>query len=172
MGKRPRITKKTLDNNTLVDPMEYKKNKSTDKARQVVKIQEHLYYDLWFDQHYIGRSQLGDESGKRDGISPETIEDLIRKSLHHMVYYSARIKGFSFLNHDDTSSVRIVLQDSYSDINILNVAIEVHFLDGRTFEITVKTAMCVDDYRIQVGQFVIEFIDEHSSVLKKLGISA
>lgn len=50
---------------------------------------------------------------------------------------------------------------------MLNVVIEAHFLDISRCEITVKTAMCVDDFKMSTGQYFIEF-QEDGSVLKKL----
>lgn len=50
----------------------------------------------------------------------------------------------------------------------LNVTIEAHFKSLREYEITVKTAMCTDDFRISDNQYVIEILGDESSILKKL----
>jgi hypothetical protein len=49
---------------------------------------------------------------------------------------------------------------------MLNVVIETHFVNINTYEITVVTAQCVDDFRAQIGQFAIE-LQGDASILKK-----
>ena len=51
---------------------------------------------------------------------------------------------------------------------MLNVTIEAHYKSLREYEITVITAMCVNDFRIADNQCVIEILDEDSSVLRRM----
>ena len=48
----------------------------------------------------------------------------------------------------------------------LNVVIEAHFLDINRYEITVKTAMSTDDFKMSMGQYCIE-IQGDSSILRR-----
>lgn len=169
-GTRPRIIKMELEGNIVEDTLAFVKNKCTERARKIITLHEELKYELWYDQHYIiTRHQHGEDNGERRlGINPEQVEGLITKAINHMLYYSARVKGFSFLNHESESLVRIVLQDSTEgNTGTLNVVIEVHLLDSKTFEVTVKTALRKCDYRLESGQYAIEFFEGNSSLLKK-----
>jgi hypothetical protein len=167
-GNRPRIQKKVVENNLIEDKLEFKKNFSTQRARKIKTFQEELKVELWFDQHYIvTRHQHGEDSGeKRDGISPEEVEPLLKKSIVHLVCYGANVKGFNFLNHENKPPVRIVVKER-SIGETLNVVSEVHLVDLNLYEMTVKTAMRKDDFRIENGRFAIEFIGNNQSVLKK-----
>lgn len=51
---------------------------------------------------------------------------------------------------------------------MLNVVIEVHYKSLDEFEITVKTAMCSNDFRAADNQYVIEIFDYDSSILKRM----
>jgi len=88
----------------------------------------------------------------------------VRKSIRHLLFYSSVVAGFKFINYDSPQPpVRIVLQEELNGSK-LNVVIEAHFLNINSYEITVKTAMCVDDFRIVMGQYCIE-IQGDGSVL-------
>lgn len=164
MGKRPRLNQTEKIQNTIEDPLEYKANNCSPKARKSATITKELLYELWYDQHYIIRNQLGDDKGKRHGISPEKVDDLVNRLIPHMLYYSYKVKGFHFLNHQDNQKTRIIFKESSSE-ETLNVAIEIHFLTINSFEITIKTAMCVNDFRLSAGQYNINLLNNYSSVL-------
>jgi len=85
-----------------------------------------------------------------------------------MILYSNLVKGFSFLNRNlqhHERPLRIVLQEQTGP-GLLNVVIEAHYLDIGKYEITVKTAMCKDDYYLSDNQYAIE-LDGDGSILKK-----
>jgi len=152
----------------IEDPLEFKANKCSQRARKVNNHSQEWHYEVWIDQHYHYREQLGDEKGKREGIDPKTVEHLIRRSVKHMLHYSSCIKGFTFLNFNlppGDRPQRIVLQENQND-TLLNVVIETHHIDINIWEITVKTAMCKDDYELSDNQYAIQ-IDGDSSLLFK-----
>ncbi len=155
----------------IADPMEFKKNKSSDKAREVTKINERITVNLWFDKHYIDRHQLGDDNGKRDGIDYDTVKNLVLQSVKHLLVYSACLPNFIFLNHEGIGNreraIRIVCQQN-NELGMLNVTIEAHFKSLREYEITVITAMCIDDFRVGDNQCAIEIISDDSSILKRM----
>jgi hypothetical protein len=77
------------------------------------------------------------------------------------------VKGFSFLNPEPIigQPLRILLQRELND-SMLNVLIQAHYINRSQFEITVITAMCVDDFKLASGQYAVE-IQRDSSFLKK-----
>lgn len=166
--KRPRIQRKLVEKNLEEDELEFRPNKCTQRARKIISFEEYLTLELWYDQHYIiTRHQLGEDSGeKRDGISPTEVEPLIRKSIPHLICYSAKVKGFHFLNYENSPPLRIVLQDSTAGIT-LNVIVEIHYVAIRIYEITVKTAMRKNGFYIENGRHAVQFVDEALSILKK-----
>jgi hypothetical protein len=166
MGTRPRINK-TRGTSIVKDELVFVKNKSSDKARQIEIFEENIELDIWYDKHYLDRLQHGDDNGKREGIDSETVKRSIRNSLKHLLFYGARIKGYNFLNHENDLPLKILIQDSYSQEMTLNIALEIHFVNFNFYEITVKTAMCTNEFKIGVGQYVVELIDDNNSVLKK-----
>jgi hypothetical protein len=169
--KRKRIKYRQKIENIIEDPLELKANKSSAKAKRIFSETENLIIELWFDKHYLDRDQHGDELGKRDGIDNNTVENLVRRCLKHMITYSTLIKGFNFLNQNlqrHERPIRIVLQDQ-TDHGLLSVVIEAHYVELAKYEITVKTAMCKDDYYLSDNQYAIELIGD-GSVLKKCDV--
>ena len=151
----------------IVDEKAYTKNRCSDKARKINSIRPNVKFEVWFDQHYHIREQFGDNNGVRDGIDPQTVESLVLKGMKHLIAYSSILKSFTFINHGESTgrANRIVLQEETED-GLLNVVIEAHIIDIDTYEITVKTAMCTDNFIISDGQFVLNII-ENESVLKR-----
>ncbi|MBP6432002.1 MAG: hypothetical protein KA319_09555 [Ferruginibacter sp.] len=146
--------------------MEFKENKCSVKARKVFVEHHNISLDIWYDKHYLDRYQHGDENGKRDGIDPSIIGKLIRKSIHYLIVFSAAIKNFNFLNPTKTQNpIRIVLRDSNVP-EILNVAIEAHIISPTNYEITVKTAMLIENFKMATGQYMIDSQGDAISLLK------
>ncbi len=166
-ARRPRIP--FVDNRVkpIVDTLEFTSNLCSAKARSIAVFPHKIEIELWFDKHYHDRDQHGDENGKREDIDPKSVEDLVRASITHLMFYSSLIKGFNFLN--PTPSVgapnRVILKRESAD-SMLNVVIQAHYAEINKFQITVKTAMCVDDFRVGNGQYTVE-IFEGGSVLRK-----
>jgi len=91
MGKRPRIQKGVAGEIVQQDPMEFRKNRSSDHARPIFTNSESIEFDVWFDKHYFDRKMHGDHSGKRDGIDQETVQNLIVNAAKHLLYYSIKV---------------------------------------------------------------------------------
>lgn len=165
--QRKRITYEKKGVPAIEDELAFVENKCSKNARKIFAESQEIELELWFDKHYHDREQHGDNSGKRKGIDNDLVEDLVLRSFNHLLFYGAVIKGFTFLNHPGiaTGSVRVVLQEFINDTT-LNVVIEVHYVNIYKYEVTVKTAMAIDDFRITDGQYVVE-LQEDSSFLKK-----
>jgi hypothetical protein len=170
MSEREQRKKFPLNNQRLLpveEELAYTRNRCSKKARKINSIHHNLVFEIWFDQHYQIRLQFGDENGMRPGIDSIKVESLVLRSMKHLVAYSSLMKIFTFINHDlnGDRANRIVLQE-LTDEGKLNVVIEAHLIDLNTFEITVKTAMCIDTFNLYEGQFAIEIIN-NESILKK-----
>jgi hypothetical protein len=167
-GKRKRIPYKKGNLLPIEDEMVFIKNKCSERARKVNSIKPNLVFEVWFDQHYHIRHQIGDANGIREGIDPKKVELLILKSMKYLIAYSSFLKTFSFINHNLNGgrSNRIVLQQSTNE-GILNVVIEAHLVNVDNYEITVKTAMRIDSFMLSDGQFALEIFD-NESVLKRM----
>ena len=167
--KRKRIdfSAKMIGSEKVTDDLAYVKNKSTERARRSKEVTYTIKASIWHDHHYSIRSQHGDDNGPRNGIEPETVNDLINRSFDHLLFYGSRIETFKFVNHENEDNpVKIVLQQPHLDTK-LNVIIEVHFIDFNEYEITVKTAMCTDSFSIFEGQFILEMPEQYLSILKR-----
>jgi hypothetical protein len=166
--QRKRIPVQRGELKAIDDKIEFTSNKCSNNARKIHVEARHVNIHLWFDKHYHNRYQHGDEYGKRENIGPTEVENLVRKAVKHLIFYSCNIRGFKFINYkgQPEAPVRVLLQEQ-TEQSILNVVIEVHYLDIETFEITVKTAMCVDDFRASVGQYIIEFQKDISFLKRK-----
>ncbi len=164
---RKRIPYKSNMLQPVDDELTFSENKCSDHARKIFAGFENIRVELWFDKHYYDRHQHGDDNGKREGIDPQTVENLVRRSIKHLLLYGAANRGFKFINYEGANGqpVKIVLQEEF-DGSMLNVVIETHFVEINKYEITVKTAMCTDDFRIAMGQYVVELLGD-GSILKR-----
>jgi len=172
MAKRPRIGIPTASP-AITDTLEFTKNKCSESARKVISHFENIEVELWFDKHYYVRAQHGDDYGKREGIDIEVVKDLVRSSIKHLYYYSLRIDGFAFINFSDQAKrfFRVLLKENYSGDKTLNVVVEFHFVDFRKYEVTIKTAMREDDFKVSDGQYIIELIDKDTSNLSRKNVN-
>lgn len=167
--KRPRIKKDLKDIEVIVDPIEYKSNCASKNA-QIIHIYDELKVELWCDKHYHMRRTLGDDNGKREGIEVEDVQNLIIDSFKYLLDFYLKGVKFSFINYFDgndpnKTSLRTVCKKKI-DNNTLNVVTEIHYLDTSKFEITVITAMVVDDFKISDGQYVLT-ISDNQVVLRR-----
>lgn len=125
--------------------------------------------ELWIDKHYENRLLHGDENGKRDGISEEDVQQLIIKAFKYLLDIYLRFPRFKFINFFEKgkklTKERIVLKNVH-DSGTLNVVVEIHFLDTSKYEVTVITAMEVDDFKIADGQYAISIV-ENRVLLKR-----
>ena len=166
-AKRPRLGQ-IIKDELMFDGVAFMQNKSSQNARKSHTIENKLHFDMWMDKHYQIRYQHGDEFGKREGIDPDRVLALVEKSLKHLIIYSTHVRGFSFTKIDGSAidPQKTVLQEEIDGM-VLNVVIKAHLIDIHTFEITIITAMCVDDFRIFDGQYVIDIHGNTSTLLRK-----
>ncbi|MGB8190321.1 MAG: hypothetical protein WCF67_00320 [Chitinophagaceae bacterium] len=171
MSEREPRKRISIENHRLPaieDTMAYTRNRCSERARKIKSIKPNLIFDVWFDQHYHIRAQFGDDNGRREGIESEKVEALVLKAMKHLIAYSAVLKIFTFINHgiNNARANRIVLKEDTEE-GLLNVVIEAHIIDLDTYEVTVKTAMCTDEFPLGDGQFALHIFG-NESVLKKL----
>ncbi len=166
-GKRIALSR-TPATPAIIDEMGFTANKSSLNARKVFSVVESFKIEGWFDKHYHNRHQHGDDKGKREGIDPNIVQDLVRRSIKFLVQFSATVKGFKFINHLDSTEkgLRIVVREEYEE-SMLNLVLQSHYIDATNFEITVITAMKIDGFKIADGQYVVE-LQENGADLYKL----
>lgn len=132
-------------------------NQCSQLAKKIQLVVEKSTFEIWFDKHYHNRQLFGDDFGERTGIETSRVLDLVIRSLRHLLFYSATIRGFKMINYSaqPDPTIRVLLQEEVED-TILNVVIEAHTTVLNVYEITVKTAMCVENFRVALGQYIIE----------------
>lgn len=167
MGKRKRITNE-IRGVVVEDPLEYIPNRSSSNARKVHSNAESVEFEIWFDQHYYLRNQLGDEDGKREGIEPESVQSLIVKAAKHLLYYSIKVRDFSFVNFSiNGRSERVVLTLVDANNPNLNIIVEYHYLSINRYEVTLITALRKDAFHFSDGQYQVEIEEDDASTLYK-----
>ena len=171
--KRKRISSTNIVNSELVlmqqDDKAYVPNSSSDFAKKIKVYDETLNIEIWIDKHYQNRSYHGSDDGsKRNGIEYRNIEPLLIKSFKHLLYYSLKHKYFVFINHPPNKvyNIRLVLKQLVSPDLFLNAVVEYHFVDLKTIEVTIVTALLKDKFIFSEGQFGIEFEDDYSTLLQ------
>ncbi len=167
MGHRKRIDNKKAEAGVVVDPLEYIANLSTPLARHIESVVKRSEFKLWIDKHYKNRAQFGDEDGPREGIDQDCVISLVKESIHHLIYYSSQIIGFTFVTNEDSvdRAIRVVLQKEENGVK-LNVVIETHHHAVDDYEITVVTAKKINGFGLSDGQYAIELIDGGSELRK------
>ena len=165
---RKRIPYEKKDSQQPVEDLQaFVENKCSLRARKIRTINPHLGVNLWFDQHYQLRTQFGDDQGARIGIDAERVESLVNRSMLHLFTHGAILKSFSFINEGlGTRNERVVLQEETLD-GLLNVVVEIHLLEVGVFEVTVKTAMCSENFSMSDGQYALQLTGSES-ILKRM----
>lgn len=162
--KRRRIIRTIGD--VVHDEKEFKPNCASKNAKLIHEYKE-FEVELHIDKHYETRLIHGDDEGKREGIDEDLVKALIIKSFKYLVDIALRNPHFRFITYFDRSNPiagkRLVLRD-IKTTGILNVVIEVHYVDVSKFEVTAFTAMQVDDFKIADGQYVLSFSDKSGKV--------
>lgn len=162
---RKRIYKEKI---VVVDELAFIPNKASVNARQINSIKKSFEIHIWVDKHYHKRHHLGeDDGGKREGIDFAAVEELVNSSIEHLLFYSSLVKVFSFLNKEQITGQpnRMLLRKDMNDTK-LNVLIQAHYHEPKVLEVTVVTAMCVNDFRIGDGQYILDIYDDGSSLIK------
>ncbi len=162
-NKRPRINNKI----TIVDIEAYTENAGSKNTRKLIDVNYNIVTEIWIDKHYSIREQHGDNSGKREGISREVVEILVKKAFLHLKYYNLKHSNFKFINFPPSGvrNIRIVLKDEFKDEDTLNVVVEYHFIDLSLYEVTVFTAMCKNDFYLSDGQYALVFENNFSRLV-------
>lgn len=166
--RRRRISLQPKGNPAIFDELEFTSNKCSLNARRIgERIENTTVVDFWIDKHYHIRYHQGDEKGKREGIEPEKVENIVKESLKHLIVYAGSVKNFTFLNHNTKTgdrNLRVVCQKVF-DGNKTNVTIEAHIISLNEFEITIVTALQKNEYFPSDGQYVIELLGGGNSCL-------
>lgn len=166
--KRKRIDYSTKVGEVVVDVEAFVKNKSSERAKKITTASEQIEIDIYFDKHYFDREQHGDNEGKRDGIENETVQSLLIEAAKHLFYYSIRNRIFSFVNFDlGTRPERIVLTKEIDGELPLNIVAEYHYLSLNKYEVTLKTAMKIDNFRLSDAQFQLIIHSDDTSTLNR-----
>lgn len=168
MGKKQRIGK-IVKATSDVKP-DFEPNCASDNAKLLHKYTE-FEVELWIDKHYQNRLLHGDDNGKREGISEEDVKELIIRAFKYLLDIYLRFPRFKFINFFEQGKTptkeRLVLKNVHS-IGTLNVVVEIHFLDTSKYEVTVITAMEVDDFKIADSQYVISLVQNRVLLKRKV----
>lgn len=164
MFNRPR--KKLNDTSNFNS--DFKPNCASDNAKFLHKYTE-FEVELWIDKHYQNRLVHGDDNGKREGINELSVKELIIIAFKYLLDIYLRFPKFKFINFFEqgktSTKERLVLKKVH-DNGTLNVVVEIHYLDTSKYEVTVITAMEIDNFKIADGQYLISFV-ENRVVLKR-----
>ena len=119
---------------------------------------------MWIDKH----CHEWQKGGGREGIGIDVVQDLVVKSFKYLTNMFLKNPNFQYIKYfkDALHDPRIVLQEENAEGVMLNVVVEIHHIDMSKFEITVKTAMAVNDFRISDGQRLL-LITHGRAVLRK-----
>lgn len=141
-----------MDLGSMPEDGEFVGNKCALRSKKVVVIDHNLTIEVWFNRHYYERYYFGDERGKREGIEPEVVESLVTRLLPHLFWYSTIVSGFNFVNYEGGAKHinRVVLKEVMNGTKF-NVVVEVHFLSLNQFEVSVVTAMTIDNFKMFSG---------------------
>jgi len=147
----------------------FKKNTASKNAKLI-----HTYSDfkieLWIDKHYEKRRIYGDDNGARSGIEEDTVVELLKKSFRHLIDIYLKFPKFKFINYPENQNnhnkQRLVLRKITHET--LNVVVEIHYLSASRYEITVITAMQVDEFKIADGQYVFTLSKTGVSLKRKI----
>lgn len=165
--KRKRIIKN--QDLEILDSEAYGDNICSLNAKFITNYHLTFKTNLFKDKHYNVRKDFGEDDGTpRHGIDEECVCRLIEKTLLHVLHYSMRY-GFiiNYPPFNPRTSSRIVLQDKITDEkDFLNVAVEYHFENLNSFEVTIWTAMAIENFRYRDPQYIVE-LHVDKTVLKQ-----
>lgn len=147
----------------------YKSNICSKNATIICHVNHTINSSVWSDKHYIKRLEDGDENGIREGIEIYDVRLLVEETFNHIVCYGLKYdKIVNFPPFVFNKSSRIVLKRFLDGGEVLNVAVEYHFFDVNTYEITIWTAMKVNDFFIRDGQYVVELHHDKTKLLRSV----
>lgn len=166
--KRKRISEAKYKGEIIIDVEAWLENCSSKRVRHHTTFTDNFQIEFWYDKHYWDRLYLGDENGDRIGIEFEFVEPLVIKSFKYLIYYSLKHKDLLFVNHppQKTRNTRVVLRETFNDKTTLNIVAEYHFINLNKFEVTIITAMSIDEFELGDNQYAIEFTGEQSTLFR------
>ena len=169
MGDRKRIKK--VNEIVVIDPEAYRFNSCSKNAKPEKIFGHKIYTDVWTEKHYNIRLFQGEDDGqKRDGIDLDLVLNLISETFPHVLVYALKVgKIVNFPPFVANQSTRIVLQNLVdAGHHFLNVAVEYHYLDMDTYEVTVWTAMNEKNFNIREGQYVVQLHHDRTILHQKI----
>jgi len=139
---------------------------------QCIHEYDELKVELWCDKHYHNHLEYGDKDGAREGIEIDGVQEAIIESFKYLLDIYLRGTRFDFINYFDPKKPkkpphRIVVKKILEE-SVLNVVMETHYLESSKFEITVITAMVVDDFKVADGQHVITISDNKATLRRSI----
>lgn len=154
------------------DPEAYGDNICSINAKYITHFDLRFITKLFKDKHYNIRKDFGEDDGTpREGIEEEGVCNLIERTLLHVLHYSMRYG--SILNYPPfhpRTSTRIVLQDKTTgEDDFLNVAVEYHYENLNSFEVTIWTAMVERNFRYRDPQYIVELHNDKTILKQKEG---
>ena len=146
----------------MIDAEAFIKNKTSSNVKKVTTASEHIEFEVYFDKHYYIRKQHGAADGEREGIEIESVQSLVLEATKHLLYYSIRLKGFTFVNFEEASRLgRIVLTKSIDGEDDLNIVVEYHYLKMHKYEVTLVTALIKVNFLINDGDYQVKIGRAH-----------
>lgn len=165
--KRRRRIERLVSEIEVNDPLEFKANCASENAQKIHTYDE-LKVDLWCDKHYHDRRTFGDSSGVRNGIEIDSVQEVIIKSFKYLLDIYLRGVQFKFINYfdfkDPTKKRERIVLKYFKEDGILNVVAQIHYLNTSQFEVTVITAMQIDDFNVADGQYTLHITNKKVSL--------
>lgn len=156
--KRPRILKKApTDAVKTVDELEYIANACSKNAKKI-NTYECFQFEVWIDKHCMLRQYGGENEKGREGIGIDVLEALVSKGFKYLTTIFLENPNFKFIKfvEDRERDMRVVIKERNENGEMLNVVVECHYIDISTYELTIITAMVIEDFRISDNQYVLQ----------------
>lgn len=146
------------------DPEKYGPNSCSDNAKKFHDHSHNLEVELWLDKH------CGYRQTERYGIELDNLQDLAIDSLKHILYYQLRYPRINLIQYPEYRgrNYRIAVQTTIESGDILNIVVEYHYVDICMYELTIITAMVVNDFKHFDGQYILDIDGESSRLLRRV----
>lgn len=91
---------------------------------------------------------------------------MIKSVAKHLIYYSLKVKNFSFVNFGKVNRPeRIVITQAFDEKLDLNIIAEYHFLSLNKYEVTLITGLRKNNFYFSDGQYQIKIEMDGTSIL-------
>jgi hypothetical protein len=161
--KRPRILKKPTEKLIKVeDDLKFEANACSQNARKISSY-ECFHFEVWIDKHCLLRQFGGENEEARKGIGIDILEDLVSRGFRYLTAIFLENPNFKFIKfvEDRERDMRIVIKERNDDGEMLNIVVECHYIDISLYELTIITAMVIEDFRISDNQYVLQVNNEN-----------